>query len=63
MTVARNFIVAYRDDPLKFIQNCLKVEPDPWQKDFLEHLQHRGSLTGSTASSPCAQVTAAASLL
>ena len=46
MSVAKDFIVAYRDDPLKFIQNCLKVEPDPWQKDFLEALATPGKPEG-----------------
>ena len=30
------FIKKYRDDPVAFVQNVFKAEPDEWQKQFLE---------------------------
>ena len=30
-----HFIQTYRDDPVRFVREVLKIEPDPWQQQFL----------------------------
>lgn len=32
------FVAKYRSDPVAFVRNVLKIEPDPWQEQFLRAL-------------------------
>jgi len=36
-----NFIKTYRHDPVAFVRNVFRVEPDEWQSQFLEALAHQ----------------------
>ena len=38
MSEIRSFIEAYQNNPLAFVEDCLKKQPDNWQKEFLNSL-------------------------
>ena len=33
-----SFLKKYRNDPVKFVEEVLKVKPDPWQAELLEEV-------------------------
>ena len=53
------FITKYKSDPVRFVQDILEQEPDPWQKDLLEASQKERLLAvksghGTGKSTACA---------
>lgn len=38
MSEIRSFIETYQNNPLGFVQHCLKKNPDDWQQDFLRSI-------------------------
>lgn len=34
-----NFVLRYREDPAHLVKNVFGAQPDPWQEEFLRHIQ------------------------
>ena len=45
MSDIREFLELYQDDPVGFVENCLDIDLDEWQREFLECLPHHRKIS------------------
>ena len=45
MSDIREFLELYKDDPVGFLENCLDIDLDEWQREFLECLPHHRKIS------------------